>query len=110
MIEDDVRIGANSTIDRGTIGETRIGKGSKLDDQVHVGHNSKVGKNCILCGQVGLSGSVILEDNVVMGGQVGVSDHMKVGKGARIGGSSGGRYPLRGRRRIFRKSGVTDET
>jgi UDP-3-O-[3-hydroxymyristoyl] glucosamine N-acyltransferase len=101
VIEDDVRIGANSTIDRGTLGETRIGKGSKLDDQVHIGHNSKIGKNCILCGQVGLSGSVVVEDNVVMGGQVGVSDHMKIGKGARIGGQAGVGTDLEGGEEYF---------
>lgn len=89
IIEDDVRIGAHCTVDRGTIGETRVGKGSKLDDHVHVGHNCRIGKNVILCGQVGLSGSVVLEDDVIMGGQVGVAHAVTIGKGAKLGGQTG---------------------
>lgn len=96
VIEDDVRIGANCSIDRATLGETRIGSGSKLDDQVHVGHNCKIGKNCILCGHVGLAGSVVLEDQVVLAGQVGVADHVTIGKGARLGGQAGAGVDLEG--------------
>ncbi len=101
VIEDDVRIGANCTIDRGTFGETRIGQGTKLDDQVHVAHNTTIGQNCIMCGQSGTAGSVVLEDNVMMGGQVGIKDHLRVGKGARIGGQSGVTKDLEGGRDYF---------
>jgi UDP-3-O-[3-hydroxymyristoyl] glucosamine N-acyltransferase len=96
VIEDDVRIGAHCSIDRGTLGETRVGANSKLDDQVHVGHNCRIGRNCVLCGQVGLSGSVVLEDNVVLGGQVGIADHVIVGAKARLAGQSGTSSHLRG--------------
>lgn len=89
VVEDNVRIGAKCTIDRGTLGETRIGSGSKLDDQVHVGHNCILGKNVILCAQVGLAGSSVLEDGVVLAGQVGVGDHIRIGQGARVGGQTG---------------------
>lgn len=89
VIEDDVRIGAKCTIDRGTLGETRVGRGSKLDDQVHVGHNCVIGNNVILCAQVGLAGSSVLEDGVVLAGQVGVGDHIRIGQGARVGGQTG---------------------
>ena len=68
VIEDDVRIGAHCTIDRATLGETRIGRGTKLDDQVHVGHNCRIEKNVILCAQVGLGGSVVIEENVILAG------------------------------------------
>lgn len=88
-IQDDVRIGANVTIDRATVGKTFIGQGTKIDDQVHIAHNCQIGKNCILCGCVGLSGSVVLEDQVILAGQVGVSDHVRIGHGARVGAGSG---------------------
>jgi len=101
FIEDDVRIGAHCTIDRGTLGETRIGKGSKLDDQVHVGHNCIIGKNSILCAQVGLAGSSILEEGVVLAGQVGVGDHITIGKGARVGGQTGVTANLKGGETYF---------
>jgi UDP-3-O-[3-hydroxymyristoyl] glucosamine N-acyltransferase len=89
IIEDDVEIGANVCIDRATMGATRIGSGTKIDNLVQIAHNCQVGRNCILCGQVGLSGSVIVEDNVVMAGQTGIADHMKIGKGAVLAGKSG---------------------
>jgi UDP-3-O-[3-hydroxymyristoyl] glucosamine N-acyltransferase len=89
VVEDDVRIGANSAIDRATLSQTRIGRGSKLDNLVHVGHNSNVGEDCILCAQVGLGGSGTLENDVVLGGQVGLGHGVKVGSGARMGGQSG---------------------
>ncbi len=79
ILEDDVEIGANSTIDRATVGATRIGAGTKIDDQVHVAHNVVLGRNCLLCGQVGIAGSTSIGNNVVMGGQVGVNDHVSVG-------------------------------
>ena len=89
IIEDDVEIGANVCIDRATIGATRVGAGTKIDNLVQIAHNVQVGRNCILCGQVGLSGSVVVEDNVVMAGQIGVANHMKIGKGAVIGAKAG---------------------
>jgi UDP-3-O-[3-hydroxymyristoyl] glucosamine N-acyltransferase len=95
VVEDNVRIGANCTIARGTLGETRIGKGSKLDDQVHIAHNCILGKNCILCGQASLAGSTVLEDEVVLGGQVGLAGHLTVGKGAKLAGQSGASINLK---------------
>ncbi len=84
ILEDDVEIGANSTIDRATVAATRIGEGTKIDDQVHVAHNVVLGKNCLLCGQVGVAGSTTIGDNVVMGGQAGVNDHVEVGSNITI--------------------------
>jgi UDP-3-O-[3-hydroxymyristoyl] glucosamine N-acyltransferase len=78
VIEDDVEVGANTTIDRATMGVTRIGRGTKIDDQVHVAHNGMIGEHCLLAGQVGLSGSVTLEDGVILAGQAGVSDHVRM--------------------------------
>lgn len=101
VIEDDVRIGAQSTIDRATLGETRISRGSKLDDHVHVGHNCNVGKNVILCAQVGLGGSAIIEDDAILGGQVGIGHGVKIGKAARMGGQSGTSTNLKGGETYF---------
>jgi UDP-3-O-[3-hydroxymyristoyl] glucosamine N-acyltransferase len=89
IIEDDVEIGANVCIDRATIGATRIGEGTKIDNLVQIAHNVQIGKNCILCGQVGVSGSVIVEDYVIMAGQAGLADHVKIGKGAILGAKTG---------------------
>lgn len=88
VIDDDVEIGANSCIDSGTIRPTRIGAGTKIDNLVHIGHNSVVGRNCLICGQVGLAGSATLGDQVVLGGQVGISDNITVGDGVVAGGAS----------------------
>jgi len=79
VIEDDVEIGANNTIDRAALAETRIGAGTKTDNLVHVAHNVKVGKGCLLVGQVGIAGSTTLGDYVVLAGQVAVSDHLQIG-------------------------------
>jgi len=79
IVDDDVEIGANSTIDRATVDATRIGAGTKIDDQVHVAHNVVLGRNCLLCGQVGIAGSTTIGNNVVMGGQAGVNDHVEIG-------------------------------
>ncbi len=87
-IGDDVEIGANCTIDNGTIRNTYIGDGTKLDNQVHIGHNARTGKNCLICGQSGLSGSAILGDNVVMGGQSGASDNITIGDGVIAAGGT----------------------
>lgn len=89
IIEDDVEIGCNVCIDRATMGATRIGEGTKIDNLVQIAHNVQIGKNCVLCGQVGLSGSVIVEDNVIMAGQAGLRDHVKIGKGAILGAKAG---------------------
>jgi UDP-3-O-[3-hydroxymyristoyl] glucosamine N-acyltransferase len=88
-IEDDVEIGALSTIDRAVLGETVIGQGSKLDDHVHVAHNCRVGRNVVIAAQTGLSGSVAIGDGAVLGGQVGVVEHVTIGAGARVGAQSG---------------------
>ena len=88
VIADDVEVGANTCIDSGTIRPTRIGAGTKIDNQVHIGHNCEVGRNCLLCGQVGLAGSAKIGDQVVLGGQVGVSDNISVGDGVVGGGAA----------------------
>ncbi len=92
IIEDDVEIGANTTIDRGALGETRIGKGTKIDNLVHIGHNCIIGRNVIIAAQVGISGSCIIEDGVIFAGQVGLGDHVHIGPGVVLGGQ-GGVYP-----------------
>lgn len=79
VVGDDVEIGCGATIDRGTVADTRIGAGSKLDNQVQIGHNVSVGENCLLCGQVGVAGSAVLGDRVVIGGKGGVADHAQIG-------------------------------
>lgn len=84
-IEDDVEIGANSSVDRARLGTTRIGRGTKIDSHVHVGHGVRIGEHCIIVAQVGLGGSSTLGDRVVVGGQAGISDHTAVGSGSRIG-------------------------
>jgi UDP-3-O-[3-hydroxymyristoyl] glucosamine N-acyltransferase len=89
MIEDDVHIGANTTIDRGTFDATRIQKGSKIDAQVHIGHNVTVGPWSILCGQVGIAGSATLGPRVIAAGQVGISQGVSVVSGAILGASCG---------------------
>lgn len=89
IIQDDVEIGANSTIDRGAIRDTVIGEGTKIDNMVHIAHNVSIGRHCLLAGQVGISGSTTVEDGVIMGGQVGVADHLTVGAGAMLGAKAG---------------------
>jgi UDP-3-O-[3-hydroxymyristoyl] glucosamine N-acyltransferase len=87
-IGDDVEIGASTCIDRATLGATRIGKGTKIDNQVHVGHNCDIGEHVILVAQVGISGSVSVGDHSVLGGKVGVVGHLKIGSGTTVGGRS----------------------
>ena len=89
VLENHVEIGANATIDRAFLGETRIGTGTKLDNLVHVGHNCRLGSDVVIAAQSGLSGSVTVDDRVVMGGQVGVVEHTHIGTAARIGAQSG---------------------
>ena len=85
VVEDDVDIGANCTIARAKTGrETRIGRGTKIDCLVHIGHNVVIGRDCILAGQVGIAGSAVLGDRVILAGQVGVSDHVTIGDDAVI--------------------------
>jgi UDP-3-O-[3-hydroxymyristoyl] glucosamine N-acyltransferase len=87
-VQDDVEIGANSTIDRGTTRDTVIGEGTKIDNLVQVAHNVVIGRHCVIVAQVGISGSATLEDYVVLGGQVGVVGHLTIGRGSQIAGSS----------------------
>ncbi|MEX5565269.1 UDP-3-O-(3-hydroxymyristoyl)glucosamine N-acyltransferase [Pseudophaeobacter sp. 1A16562] len=87
-IGDDVEVGANCTVDNGTIRDTVIGDGTKLDNLVHVGHNTRVGRDCLLCGQTGTSGSVDIGNNVVLGGQCGVVDNIFIGDGVIAGGGT----------------------
>ncbi len=89
IIEDNSEIGCGSTIDRGSLSNTIIGKNTFLDNQVHIAHNNKIGNNCIIAGQVGLAGSSTLGNNVVIGGQAGISGHLKIGNNIQIGGGSG---------------------
>jgi UDP-3-O-[3-hydroxymyristoyl] glucosamine N-acyltransferase len=79
IIEDNCEIGCGSTIDRGSLSNTIIGKNTFLDNQVHIAHNNKIGENCIIAGQVGFAGSSTLGNNVMIGGQAGISGHLKVG-------------------------------
>lgn len=87
-IGDDVEIGMGATIDCGTIRNTEIGNNTKLDNQVHMGHNVVIGDNCLICGQVGIAGSAVIGNNVVLGGQCGVSDNIFVGDGVIAGGGT----------------------
>jgi UDP-3-O-[3-hydroxymyristoyl] glucosamine N-acyltransferase len=89
QIEDDVEVGAGVTIDRGTFGKTQIMQGTKMDDQVHIGHNVKVGKNCLLVAQVGIAGSASLGKNVVIGGQTAIKGHIHLDDGVMVAGKSG---------------------
>ncbi len=88
-IGDDVEIGANATIDRGSLGVTRIGNGVKVDNLVQIAHNVEIGKNVVIASQTGISGSTVIEDNAVIGGQVGFGDHARVQQGVVIGSQSG---------------------
>jgi UDP-3-O-[3-hydroxymyristoyl] glucosamine N-acyltransferase len=89
IIEDNVEIGANTTIDRARFGETLIRQGTKIDNLVQIAHNVEIGKHCLIVSQVGISGSTTLEDYVVAGGQVGFAGHLTIGKGTQIGAQSG---------------------
>lgn len=89
VIEDNVEIGANSCVDRGALGETRIGKGTKIDNLVQIAHNVQIGKRVIIAAQTGISGSTVIEDDCVIGGQVGMGDHARIQSGAVIGSQAG---------------------
>ena len=89
IIEDHVEIGALSTIDKGVTSNTIIKKGTKMDNQVHIGHDTIVGENCLFAAQVGIAGCVTIEDNVILWGQVGIPSNLTIGKGAVVLGQSG---------------------
>lgn len=89
VIEDRVEIGANTTIDRGALGETRIGSGTKIDNLVHIGHNCIIGRNVVIAAQTGISGSSVVEAGAILGGQVGIGEHATVGEGVILGGGAG---------------------
>ena len=89
VIEDDVEIGANATIDRGALDETRIRRGTKIDNLVHIGHNCQIGEDVVIAAQTGLSGSIVIENGVVLGGQVGIGEHARIGEGVMLGGQGG---------------------
>ena len=89
IIQDNVEIGCNNTIDRGSISNTIIGKNTFIDNQVHIAHNVNIGNNCIITGQVGFAGSSTIGNNVSIGGQAGISGHLNVGNNVQIGGGSG---------------------
>ena len=89
LIENDVEIGANTTIDRARFSRTVVGEGTKIDNLVQLGHNVVIGKHCLICSQVGISGSTTLEDYVVLGGQAGLAGHLTIGKGCKADGQTG---------------------
>jgi UDP-3-O-[3-hydroxymyristoyl] glucosamine N-acyltransferase len=89
VIEDDVEIGANTTIDRARFSRTLIGEGTKIDNLVQIAHNVVIGKHCLICAQAGVSGSTVVGDYVVLGGQAGLAGHITVGRGSKIDGQTG---------------------
>jgi UDP-3-O-[3-hydroxymyristoyl] glucosamine N-acyltransferase len=89
VIEDDVEIGANTTIDRGALDETRIRRGTKIDNLVHIGHNCQLGEDVVIAAQTGLSGSIVIENGVILGGQVGIGEHARIEEGVMLGGQGG---------------------
>jgi UDP-3-O-[3-hydroxymyristoyl] glucosamine N-acyltransferase len=89
VIEDDVEIGANCTIDRGALGATRVGRGVKIDNLVQIGHNAQLGRGCVVIALAGVSGSTVLGDHVTVAAQAGLAGHLKVGNKARIGAQAG---------------------
>jgi UDP-3-O-[3-hydroxymyristoyl] glucosamine N-acyltransferase len=114
-IGDDVEIGANSTVDRGSVGTTTIGAGTKLDNLVHVGHNVHIGARCLIMAQTGIAGAVVVGDDVAIAGQAGLADHLTVGDRARIAAQSGvigdvppgatvSGYPARDHRQVLRQA------
>ena len=118
-IGDDVDIGANSTIDRGSLGETVINAGTKIDNLVHIAHNVRIGSRCLIMAQVGIAGSAVVEDNVLLAGQAGLADHVHVGRAARVAAQGGviGRvpagttvsgYPARDHRQVLRQAATLE--
>lgn len=118
IIGDDVDIGANCTVDRGSLGDTVIGEGTKIDNLVHIAHNVRVGKHCVIVAQVGVAGSVEIGDGAQLGGQAGISGHLTIGAGARLAAQAGvfgdipagavySGYPARPHRQSLRASALT---
>ncbi|HEY2725768.1 MAG TPA: DapH/DapD/GlmU-related protein, partial [Parafilimonas sp.] len=101
IIEDNVEIGANCTIDRGVTASTRIGKGTKIDNMVHVGHDTNIGRNCLFAAQVGIAGATTIEDGVTLWGQVGVSKTLTIGENATVYAQSGVPYSLESNKTYF---------
>lgn len=101
VIEDFVEIGANCTIDRGVTGDTVIGSGTKIDNLVHIGHDTNIGKNCLFAAQVGIAGATKIEDEVILWGQVGVSKTLTIGKGAEVYAQSGVKDTIEGGKKYF---------
>lgn len=101
VIEDNVEIGANCTVDKGVSGDTIIGRGTKLDNLIHIGHGAVIGKNCLFAAQVGIGGKAIIEDNVILWGQVGVSKDLVIGKGAIVLAQSGVPSSIEGGKTYF---------
>lgn len=117
VLEDEAEVGCNSTVDRGSIGDTVVGAGTKIDNLVHLGHNVHTGRHVILIAQVGVSGSTTIGDGAVLAGQVGVGGHLEIGAGARVGGQAGvtadipagatySGYPARPHREAMRAQGA----
>jgi UDP-3-O-[3-hydroxymyristoyl] glucosamine N-acyltransferase len=117
IIGDDVEIGANTTVDRGSIDDTVIGAGTKIDNLVQIGHNVRIGRLCMIMAQVGIAGSARIEDGCVIAGQAGLGGHITIGRGARIAGQSGvfgdvpageswSGYPARPHRESLRATGA----
>jgi UDP-3-O-[3-hydroxymyristoyl] glucosamine N-acyltransferase len=117
VLGDDVEVGCNTTIDRGSIGDTVVGEGTKIDNLVQVGHNDRLGKHVVLISQVGISGSTTVGDGAVLAGQVGVGGHLSIGAGAKLGGQAGvigdvpagatySGYPARPHREAIRAQGL----
>ena len=115
FIEDAVEVGANTTIDRGSLGDTVVGRGTKIDNLVQIAHNVKIGKRCLVMAQVGLAGSTVVEDEVILAGQAGLAGHLTVGRGARIAAQAGvigdvaegatvSGYPARPHREVLRQA------
>ncbi len=115
VLEDDVEVGCNSAVDRGSVDDTVIGTGTKIDNLVQIGHNVRVGARCIIMGQVGIGGSTVVEDDVVLAGQAGLAGHLTVGRGARVAAQSGvigdiapgetvSGYPARPHRAVLRQT------
>ncbi len=120
VLEDDVEVGAGTTIDRATLGETRVGAGTKIDNLVQVAHNVRIGRRCLIAAQTGIAGSAVIEDDVVIAGQVGIGDHVRIGRGAVVLALSGvtkdvppgtvvSGFPARPHREVLRESALLRE-